>query len=1125
MKQTLDKFISNNTNGMILLDSPTGFGKTYNVIQIMKDFIQGKSHQDIERIFFVTNLRTNLPYEDLDKLLSDEDKKKYFVAKSYEENIFDKWKIINKSSIPDEVKSSKEFKNLDGDLEILLSLVKNENKIDNKNKAINSFHNKIATISEPAFREFLRKNYFYGKSTAEKKRFIEDNKWFKILYPICDIEKYKVVFLTTAKYFSPINTFYRLPFYIHEDDIINNSLTIIDEFDASKKYILNQIVENCLKVNVDVVKMFIDIHYTLKNLHFPSLLSKVTKYNKEKVDKGEWKPAKEILRINKKLFNSVYKELNLNLLLKSHNFETKKVFLFNDGNYVTVFNDNSKKHLYLQADRGEQFLKINANTYQLNGTSVSVMLNKINHCLWHFANAVFILANNYRFFKNSINKDTNENQYTPEEAMATIMSIFNLPDENREYLKKLISFNEVDISSDIKANIRKGFQFTEVEDSNYHDLQSLIHQFNFKTTPENLLIEIANKSKLIGVSATASLPTVIGNFDIEYLKKSLNEKYCEIQDEDKSRIKQSFDENQMLYTDEISINPILIDDVDGFTDKEKSKEILKIIYSGDILNKYLIKLENDKTDQYYFLIYCKLAYVYYLIGKNDVKSTVAFVNRLPKREDSNLDINILKEMFEDIENNNNLPHINDFYVQSDNFDNEMEEVYQKLSSGESCLVITSYQTIGSGKNIQYAISDFDKDRTIINDQERLQKDFEAIYLETPRNLTTKLSNKSEDKYKDLALYLYEQQSLYLADKLTYGHYRQNIINGFKKVFFNDWYLQAFNKNSDMCCHSAQLVIQAVGRICRCKNKNKKIFVFSDKEILSRLKRIDYILHGRLFNKEFLKLYELKQENFSKENILKLSQQSKKAYGVITKNAYTVRTSKQKVNEWIALRDFVLKNPTVGKDELPDKYSDLYYVFDNNTSGYCYRYENGYNITEFKFDTQEDMSQVSAMDCELPIMLNIPCIKQLFEKESYTQRWKRKKCVMTPSLYNQVYKGALGEVVGKEILDKELGWTLIDIEDYSKYEYFDYKIKEKNIYLDFKHWNDFIKDTPTYVKKIRNKLNKVNGEKAIIINIVKRGEHVAHTNIDEDILQIPYLIDETCNEISQDMINVIQNFIQ
>lgn len=1124
MKQALDDFISNNKNGMILLDSPTGFGKTYNVIQIMKEFIQGTSHQELERIFFVTNLRTNLPHEELDKHLSEEEKKKYFVAKSYEENIFDKWRYLNKSSLPDEVKSSKEFRNLDGDLEILLSLVKDENKIENKSKAINSFHNKIATISEPAFREFLRKNYFYGKSSSEKKIFIEENKWFRILYPICEIEKYKVIFLTTSKYFSPINTFYRLPFYIHEDDIINNSLTIIDEFDASKKYMLKQIVENSLEVNTDIVKMFIDIHYILKNLHFPSLLSKVTKYNKEKVEKGEWKSAKEILRINKKLFNNIYKELNLNLLLKSNDFETKKVFLFNDGNYVTVFNDNSKKHLYLQADRNEQFLKINAKPYQTKETSLNGMLNKINHCLWHFANAVYILAKNYRFFKNSISNDTNINQYTLEEAMATIMSIFNLPDESREYLKKLISLNDINISSDVKTNIRKGFQFTEVEDSNYHDLQSLVHQFNFKTTPENLLIEIANKSKLIGVSATASLPTVIGNFDIDYIKKTLKDAYYEINEEDRERIKIEFAESQKLYTDDIVIKPILIDDVDGFTDKEKSKEILKIIYKEDVLTKYFTKLENEKTDQYYFLIYCKVAYIYYLASKNDVKSTVVFLNRLPRYNDSCLDITVLKEMFNDIEISNNLPHINDFYVQSDNFESEMDEVYEKLALGERCCVITSYQTIGSGKNIQYPISDYDSERTIVNDEERKQKDFEAIYLETPRNLTKKLSSKSEDKYEDLVLYLFEQQSLYLADKLTYGHYRQNIINGFKKMFFNDRYLQTYNKNSDMCCHSAQLVIQAIGRICRCKNKNKKIFIFCDKEILSRLKRVDYILNGRLFNKEFLELYKLEQKTLPRENILKLSQQSKNAYGTITKNAYTVRSSVQNVRDWISLRDFVLKYPTVGKKFLPDKYSDLYYIFDNDTSGYCYTYAKGHNITEFKFDTQEDMSQVSAMDSELPIMLNIPCVKQLFEENGYAKIWRKNKCVMTPSLYNQVYKGALGEVVGRKIMETQLGWTIIDIEDYSKYEYFDYKIKEKNVYLDFKHWNDFIKDTPTYVKKIRDKLNKLNGEKAIIINIVKRGEHVAHTNIDGNILQIPYIIDDACNEISQEMIKIIEDFI-
>lgn len=1042
MKQTLDNFISENKNGLILLDSPTGFGKTYNVIQILKDYIQGKSHQEIERIFFVTNLRTNLPHQDLGKLLSDEDKNKYFIAKSYEENIVDNWNFVKSTTkIPDEVKASKEYKNLDSELEILLGL-KTDNKLENNSKAINSFHNKIATTTEPAFREFLRKTYFYGKSSAEKKQFIKGNKWFSLLYPICNIEKYKVVFLTTSKYFSPINTFYRLPFYIYQDDIINNSLTIIDEFDASKKYIINQIVENSLKINVDIVKMFIDIQYTLKNIHFPEMLSKGTPYNKEKVKGGERKTAKEILRINKKLFNSVYKELDLNLLLKSNGFETKKVFLFNDGNYVTVFNDNSKKHLYLHPDRNERFLKINASGfYQSNATSVNKMLDRINYCLKHFAKAVFFLANNYRYYKNYINKDTDNNQYTPEEAMATIFSIFNLSDENREYLRNLISFND-DILSDTKANIRKGFEFTEVEDSDYHDLQSMVHQFSFKTTPENLLIQIAKKSKLIGVSATATLPTVIGNFDIDYIKKSLSELYYEIKDEDRQRIIRSFEESQSLYTEDIKIHSVLVDDLDGFTDKEKSLAILQIIYQGDKLEKYLSRLQNANTDQYYFLIYCKLSYIFYLIGKNNIKSTVAFLNRLPRNGDTSLNIDIIKEMFNDVEINNNLMHINDFYIQSDNFDTEMGNVYEKLALGENCFVITSYQTIGSGKNIQYNISEVDTDRTIINDEGRNQKDFEAIYLETPRNLTQKLTENSEDLYKDLVLYLYEQQSLYLADKLTYGHYRQNIINGFKKIFFKDWHIQAFNKNSDMCCHSAQLVIQAVGRICRCKNKNKNIFIFADKEILSRLKRIDYLLDGRLFNKEFMNLYELEQKYIPKDSITRMSQQSKRAFGTICKNAYTVRSSKQKVIEWVDLRDFVLKNPTIKKESLPDKYSDLYYILDTNTSGFCYTYDNHYNLIEFKLDTQEDMSQVSAMDCELPIMLNISYIKQLFKHKGYAQIWKRNNCIMTPSLYNQIYKGALGEVVGKEIMEKSLGWDLTEIDDYSKYEYFDYVIKEK-----------------------------------------------------------------------------------
>jgi len=48
------------------LDSPTGFGKTTTVVDLIRRFLQGDEiFAKVKRIFFVTNLITNLPYFDL----------------------------------------------------------------------------------------------------------------------------------------------------------------------------------------------------------------------------------------------------------------------------------------------------------------------------------------------------------------------------------------------------------------------------------------------------------------------------------------------------------------------------------------------------------------------------------------------------------------------------------------------------------------------------------------------------------------------------------------------------------------------------------------------------------------------------------------------------------------------------------------------------------------------------------------------------------------------------------------------------------------------------------------------------------------------------------------------------
>lgn len=83
IQRTLEKDITNHKTGMFLFDPPTGFGKTTVVLQLIKRFLQGdKLFKGVKRIFFLTNLLTNLPYNELLEELTEEEKSKCFRARA-----------------------------------------------------------------------------------------------------------------------------------------------------------------------------------------------------------------------------------------------------------------------------------------------------------------------------------------------------------------------------------------------------------------------------------------------------------------------------------------------------------------------------------------------------------------------------------------------------------------------------------------------------------------------------------------------------------------------------------------------------------------------------------------------------------------------------------------------------------------------------------------------------------------------------------------------------------------------------------------------------------------------------------------------------------------------------------
>lgn len=75
---------------------------------------------------------------------------------------------------------------------------------------------------------------------------------------------------------------------------------------------------------------------------------------------------------------------------------------------------------------------------------------------------------------------------------------------------------------------------------------------------------------------------------------------------------------------------------------------------------------------------------------------------------------------------------------------------------------------------------------------------------------------------------------------------------------------------------------------------------------------------------------------------------------------------------------------------------------------------------------------------------------------------------SPAAFNNIYKGRIGEVFGKYLF-LTIGIELEEITDPQTFELFDFKVKNKNIYVDFKNRKDSVySDEENMIRWIRQK---------------------------------------------------------
>ncbi|MEH1894214.1 MAG: hypothetical protein V7K94_02655 [Nostoc sp.] len=145
------------------------------------------------------------------------------------------------------------------------------------------------------------------------------------------------------------------------------------------------------------------------------------------------------------------------------------------------------------------------------------------------------------------------------------------------------------------------------------------------------------------------------------------------------------------------------------------------------------------------------------------------------------------------------------------------------------------------------------------------------------------------------------------------------------------------------------------------------------------------------------------------------------------------------------------------------------------------------------------------DRRLSDLMRIDILHKLFLDSGWTTAFPESELMLTPPMFNNIYKGALGEVCGKHIFQSLLNIDLLEL-DVDEFERFDFKT-EQNIYIDFKLWNDRVAvPADELIDNIREKMAIVKAERVFVINILGTSNTPFRpiSSFGGKIVEVPYL---------------------
>ncbi|WP_414697374.1 hypothetical protein [Peptacetobacter sp. AB845] len=355
--------------------------------------------------------------------------------------------------------------------------------------------------------------------------------------------------------------------------------------------------------------------------------------------------------------------------------------------------------------------------------------------------------------------------------------------------------------------------------------------------------------------------------------------------------------------------------------------------------------------------------------------------------------------------------------------------------------------------------------------------------------------------------------------------------------YNDIY-RLFSVKTDY----TTIVYQTMGRIVRTSVKKPCNAIFYDVDMLEHIITDTDKLNLPIITNEFDRfLSHVKKEVTSifksalENSNLEFRRKNRDVYlainDILTAGNGDFGWDKDLQQLWEFLRETVLKYPVISKKELKkvqEEYNslkfasqlklnieDLYLDFKKTVKDDVKYFYAPYSSDPFGsnsnkyFNDFEDVIihsklsnnrpnrllkfEVSLEDCRLSKLLKNRVVREHWTKNKFNSNWKLKKGerfygVISPIVYNNIYKGAIGEEVAKSLF-KENDIDIEPISDPKSYEKFDFLIKnnDKKVYVDAKNFSDYsmIMDfaNKDLLKKTKEKARKLDADAIILVNLI------------------------------------------